>query len=105
MSHDSSRKCQPAYEACHFSGAKTAVGTAKATLKLLQAITMGHDTLIAGQVHAGGAFYGIDSTIGVPFIMGNKGVEKIVELPMVEEEKALLKQCAEHVNQKLKPFL
>jgi hypothetical protein len=26
----------------------------------------------------GGAFYGIDSTIDVPFIMGNKGVENIV---------------------------
>lgn len=52
----------------HFSGSKTAVGTAKATLKLLQAITMGHDTFIAGQVSTGGAFYGIDSTIGVPFI-------------------------------------
>ena len=89
----------------HFSGAKTAVGTAKATLKLLQAITMGHDTLIAGQVSTGGAFHGINSTLGVPFIIGNKGVENIVEMPMSVEEKILLEQCAEHVNQKLKPFL
>ncbi|WP_446012038.1 lactate/malate family dehydrogenase [Candidatus Electrothrix sp.] len=89
----------------HFSGAKTAVGTAKATLKLLQAITMGHDTLIAGQVRTEGAFYGIDSTIGLPFIIGNKGVENIVELPIVEEEEEMLQQCAQHVNQKLQPFL
>ncbi|WP_417912721.1 malate dehydrogenase [Candidatus Electronema sp. TJ] len=89
----------------HFSGSKTAVGTAKATLKLLQAITMGHDTFIAGQVSTEGAFYGISSTIGVPFIIGNKGVENIVELPMTEEEAALLRQCAQHVNRKLRPFI
>jgi malate/lactate dehydrogenase len=66
---------------------------------------MGHDTFIAGQVSTGGAFYGIDSTIGVPFIIGNKGVENIVELPIDEEEKALLVQCAQHVNRKLSAFL
>ncbi|WP_417910288.1 hypothetical protein [Candidatus Electronema sp. PJ] len=51
------------------------------------------------------AFYGIDCTIGVPFIIGNKGVENIVELPIEEEEKALLVQCAQHVNHKLSSFL
>ncbi|MCI5156976.1 MAG: hypothetical protein D3906_00790 [Candidatus Electrothrix sp. AUS1_2] len=63
-----------------------------------------HDTFIAGQVSTGGAFYGIDSTIGVPFIIGNKGVEKLVELSIEDEEKALLRHCAWHVNQKLRPF-
>jgi malate dehydrogenase len=89
----------------HFSGSKTAVGTAKATLKLLQAITMGHDMFIAGQVSTGGAFHGIDSTIGVPFIIGNKGVESIVDHPIAADEKSLLMQCAQSVNHKLSLFL
>ncbi|MBN1825727.1 MAG: malate dehydrogenase [Candidatus Eisenbacteria bacterium] len=43
--------------------------------------------------------YGIrDVYVGVPVILGAGGVEKIVEVPLTEEESALLRQSAEHVR-------
>lgn len=89
----------------HFSGSKTVVGTAQATLELLQALTSGHDTFISGQMSIEGEFYGIHSTIGVPLIIGNQGVEEIVEISLTEEEKKLLVQNAHNISQKLNKFL
>ena len=43
--------------------------------------------------------YGLnDITIGVPVILGKNGVEKIVELSLNEDEKALLKESAKGVS-------
>lgn len=40
--------------------------------------------------------YGISGVfLGVPVVLGKKGVEKIFEIPLLEEEKLLLKKCAE----------
>ncbi|MBN2416338.1 hypothetical protein JXO52_10875 [bacterium] len=89
----------------HYSGAKTVVGTANATLEFIHALTTGHDAFISGQLTTKGAFHGIDSTIGVPFILSNQGVEKIVEIGLSDPEKQLLCRCAENVNKKLAPYL
>jgi len=83
------------------SGSKTVIGTAKATLALLQMIVLGSDALVTGQIKLEGDFHGIHSTIGAPFVIGNKGVDRIIELPLLEEEKKLLIQTAENVNKKL----
>lgn len=85
----------------HFSGSKTAAGTAKATLELLRTITLGTDALISGQIKVEGEFHGIHSTIGVPFVVGNQGVERIWEIPLAEEEERLLIQSAQNVQQKI----
>jgi malate dehydrogenase len=89
----------------HFSGSKTVVGTAKATLELLRTITLGNDALISGQIKVEGEFHGIHSTIGVPFVIGNQGVERIVEIPLAEEEEKLLVENAHNVQQKINAFL
>ncbi|MBC8427674.1 hypothetical protein H8D98_00280 [bacterium] len=89
----------------HFSGSKTAIGTAKATVELLRTITLGHDAFISGQISVEGEFYGIHSTIGIPFVIGNQGVEEIVEIPLAEEEKELLFQNADNVKQKIDELL
>jgi malate dehydrogenase len=89
----------------HFSGSKTAVGTAEATLELIRAVTSGHDTFITGQLSLEGEFYGIHGTLGVPFIIGNKGVERIVEISLSGEEEKLLKHNADLINQKINKFL
>lgn len=89
----------------HFSGSKTLVGTARATLNLLRAITLGNDTFICGQLAVKGEFYGIHGTLGLPFVIGNQGVERIVEVAMSDEEQALLRQSAEFINEKLAPFM
>ena len=89
----------------HFSGAKTAVGTARTTLELLRTITSGNDALISGQVCIAGEFYGIHGTMGVPFVVGNQGVDRIVEIPLTLAEKDLLVRAAQNVQQKIDVFL
>jgi malate dehydrogenase len=85
----------------HFSGAKTAVGTAAATMELLRTITTGHDTLVSGQLTVEGEFHGIHSTLGVPFVIGNQGVERIIELSLDAEEVDLLTQSAVVIQEKI----
>lgn len=89
----------------HFSGSKTVAGTAKATLELIRTITMGNDAFISGQLCLEGEFHDIHSTIGVPFVIGNQGVEQIVEIPLTDEEMTLLNQSAGNIQQKIDTFL
>ena len=43
--------------------------------------------------------YGIrDVYVGVPVVLGNRGVERIVEVPLTGEESAMLRESAEHVR-------
>lgn len=89
----------------HFSGSKTVAGTAKATMELIRTITMGNDAFISGQLCLEGEFHNIHGTIGVPFVIGNQGVEQIVEVPLTGEEMALLNQSAGNIQQKIEAFL
>jgi malate dehydrogenase len=89
----------------HFSGSKTVMGTARATMELIRTITLGNDALISGQIVLEGEFYGINSTIGVPFVIGNRGVERVIEISISEEEKSLLIRNAQNVQKKIDPFL
>jgi len=89
----------------HFSGSKTVVGTARTTLELLRTITMGHDVLVSGQITLDGEAYGLRGTIGVPFVIGNRGVDRIFEIPMASDERTLLCDCARAVQEKLDRLL
>ncbi len=47
--------------------------------------------------------YGIqDMFVGVPSVLGKKGVEKIVELKLTDQELVLLKKSADHVKESMK---
>ncbi|MBU0595760.1 lactate dehydrogenase, partial [Candidatus Bipolaricaulota bacterium] len=89
----------------HFSGAKTVIGTARATMEFLRTITQGSDVLVAGQIALDGEAYGIRSTIGVPFVVGNQGVDRVFELPLSDEERESLCDSAARVQQKNARFL
>jgi malate dehydrogenase len=89
----------------HLSGAKTVMGTAQVTMELLRTITLGSDALIAGQVKLEGDFHGLHSTIGVPFVVGNQGVSRVIDLYLTEEEEELLIQSAHNVQEKIDAFL
>lgn len=89
----------------HFSGSKTITGTARATMDFIRAITSGSDALISGQVVLEGEFHNMYGTLGVPFVIGNRGVERVIELPVDDEEKALLYQCIHEVDEKNRTFL
>lgn len=88
----------------HYSGAKTLIGTARATMEFLHTITQGNDALISGQVALDGEVYGIRGTIGVPFVVGNRGVDRIFEIPLNADERALLCRSAEAVEHKYRRF-
>ena len=89
----------------HFSGSKTILGTAHATMELIRTITLGNDTLISGQISVEGEFYDITSTIGVPFVIGNKGVERIINLAIDKDEKILLSRAASEIQNKIIQWL
>ena len=89
----------------HYSGAKTVIGTGHATMEFIRTITQGADALVSGQVAVGGEVYNIEGTIGVPFVVGNRGVDRIFELPMDDAERALLVDSARRVQEKLAPYV
>jgi len=89
----------------HFSGSRTLIGTARATMDLIKTIMMGSDALVAGQIKLNGEFHGLTGTIGTPFVIGNRGVDRIIELPLAEDEIVLLSKSIENVQRKIKPYL
>ena len=89
----------------HYSGAKTVIGTARATMEFLRTITLGADALVCGQVALDGGAYGIRGAIGVPFVVGNRGVERVFELPLTQIERRMLCESAASVNAKIKRYL
>ncbi len=84
-----------------FSGAKTIAGTARATLNLLRMVMLGHDALISGQISLQGDCYGLHSTVGVPFVIGNKGVDRYIDMRLWPEELEMLQQVAERIQGKI----
>ena len=75
----------------YYAPASSAVAMAKAYL---------HDQkrLLACAAYLDGEYGYKDLFIGVPCVIGGKGIEKIVELSLTEEEKAMLKKSAASVQ-------
>jgi malate dehydrogenase len=75
----------------YYAPASSAVAMAKAYL---------HDQkrLLACAAYLDGEYGYKDLFIGVPCVIGGKGIEKVVELPLSEEEKAMLKKSAASVQ-------
>lgn len=89
----------------HYSGAKTVIGTARATMEFIRTITQGADVLVSGQVALEGEAYGIHGIIGVPFVVGNRGVDRVFELPIDNAERTLLCESARLCSEKISRFL
>ncbi len=54
--------------------------------------------LLAGAAYLEGEYGYKDLYMGVPVVIGGKGVEKIIEIPLTEAEKAMLAKSAESVQ-------
>ena len=89
----------------HHSGAKTVNGTARATMEFIRTITQGADVLVSGQLALRGEVYGIHGTIGVPFVIGNQGVDRVFELPIDGAERSLLCESARLCSEKIARFV
>ncbi|MDP2719077.1 MAG: malate dehydrogenase [Dehalococcoidia bacterium] len=72
---------------------------AAATVEMVDAILLGRNRVLPCAVYLQGE-YGInDSVVGVPVILGEKGVEKIIEMNLTTEETAALRKSAAAVKE------
>ncbi len=75
----------------YYAPASSAVAMAKAYLR-------DEKRLLAAAAYLEGEYGYTDLFIGVPCIIGGKGVEKIVQIPLSEDEKAMLAKSAKSVQ-------
>ncbi|MCX7789554.1 MAG: malate dehydrogenase [Chloroflexaceae bacterium] len=71
---------------------------AAATAQMVEAVLKDKKRLIAVSAYLTGQYGLSDMYFGVPVILGAGGIEKIIELPLNEEEMALLKKSADAVR-------
>ncbi len=75
----------------YYAPASSAVAMAKAYLR-------DEKRLLACAAYLDGEYGYKDLFMGVPCILGGKGVEKIIEIPLTEEERAMLAKSAKSVQ-------
>jgi malate dehydrogenase len=75
----------------YYAPASSAVAMAKAYLR-------DEKRLLAGAAYLDGEYGYKDLFMGVPVVIGAKGVEKIIELGLTEDEKAMLAKSAKSVQ-------
>jgi malate dehydrogenase len=69
-----------------------------AAAELVRAVLHDEQRVIPCSALVEGEYGESDICIGVPCLLGRNGIEKIVELPLNDEEKALFKKSAEAVR-------
>ncbi|MCA9583735.1 MAG: malate dehydrogenase [Myxococcales bacterium] len=71
---------------------------ASAAVSMAEAFLLDQKRLLPCAAHLDGQYGFKDMFIGVPAIIGGNGVEKIVEVPLTEEEKGMLDKSAKSVQ-------
>jgi malate dehydrogenase len=71
---------------------------ASASIVMAEAYLKDQKRLLAGAAHLTGQYGYRDMFLGVPVVIGGEGVEKIVELPLTDAEKAMLATSAASVQ-------
>lgn len=86
----------------HQSGAKTAAGTAAATVDLVEVVLDGRDIVVAGQVALEGetALEGrpVHGVLGVPVVLGPEGWTHVLLDPLAPDEERLLAASARAID-------
>ncbi|UZN03458.1 lactate/malate family dehydrogenase [Cellulomonas sp. S1-8] len=92
----------------HQSGAKTAAGTASATIDLLETVLDGRDIVVAGQVAlAGEVSVGgapVHGVLGVPVVLGPEGWGRVLLDPLPADEDARLAQAGAAIGAAAAPW-
>ncbi len=71
---------------------------ASGTIQMVEAIVKDKKRIIPSAAYLSGEF-GVDGYfVGVPALLGAKGVEKVVEFDLTDDEKALFEESASHVK-------
>ncbi|OGP87487.1 MAG: hypothetical protein A2156_10750 [Deltaproteobacteria bacterium RBG_16_48_10] len=86
----------------HYTGSKTTIGPAMATVDLLEKILLDRKDLVSCQINLQGEFYGLKGIFGTPLILGRKGIEEVKEIDLWPDEKELLEGACQNINKRLK---
>lgn len=86
----------------HFTGSKTTIGPAMATLDLLEKVILDKKELVSCQISLQGEFYGLKGIFGTPVILGKRGIEEVKEIELWPEEKDRLREACRNINERLK---
>ena len=86
----------------HYTGSKTTIGPAMATVDLLEKIILDKKELVSCQISLQGEFYGLQGIFGTPLVLGRKGVEEVKEIELWPEERDLLGTACQNINKRLK---
>jgi malate dehydrogenase len=70
----------------HYTGSKTTIGPAMATVDLLEKIIDDRKELVSCQINLQGEFYGLKGIFGTPLLLGKKGVEEVIEVELWPEQ-------------------
>jgi len=89
----------------HFSGSKTAYGTARATVEMVRTVLAGNDGVVAGQVVMDADRFGVETAMGYPIVIGNRGVERLLQIDVDPDEREALEAAARSIVRKLAPHL
>ncbi len=71
---------------------------ASSAVSMAEAYLLDQKRLLPAAAYLEGEYGYKDLYMGVPVVIGGKGVEKIVEISLTDEEKAMLKKSAESVQ-------
>ena len=86
----------------HYTGSKTTIGPAMATVDLLEKIIDDRKELVSCQINLQGEFYGLKGIFGTPLLLGKKGVEEVIEVDLWPQERDRLEDACRNSNERLK---
>jgi malate dehydrogenase len=85
-------------EIVNLMGTSAYYAPATAAVAMAEAYLLDQKRLLPCAVELNGEYGYKDLFMGVPVVIGGKGVERIVEIPLTEEEKAMLAKSAKSVQ-------
>lgn len=84
-----------------FSGTKTDIATANATIDFIKSMLSGKDTVIAAQVSLDREFMNVTAPIGAPVIISPKGWDAVYPISLSDGEQYLFLETARSIQEKM----
>jgi malate dehydrogenase len=89
-------------ELTHLSGSRTVMATANVTVDMVRQMMEGREMSVAGQVMLEGeGVYGIRGVLGLPLLVSNQGVVRVLSPPLWQEEARALHEAAAAITEKV----
>jgi len=85
-------------EIVNLMGTSAYYAPATSAVAMAEAFLFDQKRLLAARPYLDGEYGYKDLFMGVPIVIGGRGVEKIIEIPLSSEEKAMLEKSAKSVQ-------